>query len=588
MHGGPGSGKTTISIIKADLLVTQKLRPGQKVLFLSFARATVTRVVEALAEHSKAKPEVRRNVAVDTYHAFFWRILKTQGYLLGLPRRLDILPPAARAVALSHIRHKFGSSRKLTPTDAEEKEKLETEELNRLAFKEGKVCFDLFADITGALLAGSAKIRGLLSTAYPVVILDEFQDTNAGQWLVVQQFGIGSTLIALADAEQRIYDFIGADPERLNHFRQRFTHKEVDLGGENHRSVGTDIALFGNHLLTGKFQKAYKGLQVFTFEANENQAQAELRGQTLQARQRLIKAKGAAAPWSLAVLVPTKKLMRWVSDSFRAPLGTMPTINHRAAIDMEGAILAAEIIAFLLQPHSSPEDFGWFVDLLCNFFRGKGGDDPAISDIEESLRIRKAFDRSAANKLKGKAPPANSIIIPSTGGYEQCLAYVRTGNPDEDWLAIRDILASCGCKRLARVAEEARNVRLLERGTQLREALALDWRDNGCYANALAIVRDAFVREHFATATRTESGVIVMNMHKAKGKQFDEVIIFEGWPRTHRGTIVANFDRIVRENTRTGDLTHARQNFRVSVTRAKLRTTILTPKIDPCVLLLPG
>lgn len=580
--GGPGSGKTTIAILKAAKL-TAELKPGQSALFLSFARATVTRILEAMDEEKALTNAEKKRIDVDTYHAFFWRILKTHGYLVGLPRKLEIVTPPNEAIALSSIRRTYPSARKQTQHQKSEREAKEQAERLRLAEKEGRVCFSLFAHYVSVLLSRSSKVRRLIVEAFPVVILDEFQDTTADQWKTVKALGDGGKLIALADPEQRIFEFAGAEEKRLQQYRDTFKPDEFDLKGDNHRSKGTDIVIFGNDILAAKYtQSNYVGVHYGVFASNTNQAFAALHGQALQARSRLI--ESGRKHWTLGVLVPTKKFTRLVSDRFRDRYSGMASINHHAAVDMEGPVLAAEFLAFLLQQVPGPEGHRKAVDLMCSYYRGCGGDTLTVQNTKEADAIAKALDRHYERVSAGKSSPKGIFKA-----INEALILVEnltlTGDPDADWLAVRKVLEESDCQRLKELASEVRNVRLLERGTQLRQALSADWRQSGGYPNALEITRQAFVQEHFATAGRPERGVVVMNMHKSKGKQFDEVIIFEGWPRMKGNQIMGNPDRIVRSNEPAYNTAQARQNFRVSITRAKVRLTILTPKADPCILL---
>jgi DNA helicase II / ATP-dependent DNA helicase PcrA len=581
--GGPGSGKTTVAIVKAAQIAGRGLTPGQKILFLSFARATVSRVIEAIQHEQEISQELQRRIEVDTYHSFFWRILKAHGYLVGLPRTMTILTPQGVSVALSEIRANYG--RRMSDGERAERRTRETAEKARLAKDEGRVCFDLFADYAGDILQGSARVRQLIATKYPVIILDEFQDTNAGQWRVVKELGRHVELHALADPEQRIYDWIGADPERLNHFIEAFTPTVKDLADDNHRSTGTEIAMFGNDILKGIYRKTtYVGVECTTYEPYEALAYTALVTQVYRARERLV--ASSKRDWSLAVLVPTKKLTQAVSDAFREPPANMKEIRHTANVDMDAAILGAHIIAFLMQPDLDGRHFAQFIGLLCDYFHGKGGDEVTKGDLQASKSMRSAFEEWVARKAAGKAVRGNSILVDVLTVYTVAMALPLCGDPEKDWLAVRRSLSEGACWRLREIAEEVRNVRLLERGMVLRQGLSQDWRDNGAYANALDIIKQAFIHEHFSTNTKPESGVVVMNMHKAKGKQFDEVIIFEGYPRFANRKVVANPDRIVQSNLRENIDEQTRHNFRVAVTRAKQKTLILTPHRDPCVILL--
>ena len=586
VKGGPGSGKTTVSILKAAKIVREGLGRPRRVLFLSFARATVSRVLEAIDETGGLSSEVKRQIEVDTYHAFFWRLIRSHGYLLGLPRRLEVLTPHSEAVVLSDIRNEYGPADKLGREERREKQRCEYERRLCIAMEDGRVCFDLFAEFAGQLLHGSEKVRMLVANAYPTIVLDEFQDTADAQWNVIRALGRNSRLLALADPEQRIFDFIGAHPERLRHLQGEFAVSVFDLGAECHRSKGTDIARFGNDVLKGRLSRSnYDGVHCRVFEANPNQAFSKVVVETLQARKRLLERGGKN--WSLAVLVPTKRMSRQVSDVLRSPIGKLPRVEHDAAVDVVAAILGSEVIAYALQSAGGRGDMGKFVELICRYFRGKGGDTPAKSNLEEASRIEKAYETVRARRLAGREPSRSSVFLPMEAACASVVELQLVGDPARDWVAIRTHFAGCGCRRLEAIASEVRNIRLLERGTQLRSDLSENWREDGRYSRARDIVRQAFVQEHFSSNLRPERGVVVMNMHKAKGKQFDEVIVFEGWPRySKKKKIVGNPDRIVRGNLKANVDDQTRQNLRVSVTRARSRTTLLTPKVDPCVLLI--
>ena len=275
--------------------------------------------------------------------------------------------------------------------------------------------------------------------------------------------------------------------------------------------------MFGNHLLTREFrQEPYQGIDFKEFASNPNQAVASLFTQVLKARKRLIEA--ARKDWSLVIFVPTKQMTRLVSDKLREPFGNVPRISHTAAVDMEGPILAAEVIAFLLQQRSLNGCFDEFVEVLCSFFHGRGGAAPTKGDLLEPARFRAALAKWNDCVAKGKPIPANSVLQATFAVHQAIAAVKLTGDPDADWMALRAVLEAGGCARVADIAREARNVRLLDRGTQLRQGLSQDWRNFAGYRNALAVTRQAFIQEHFATAHKPESGVVVMIMDKAKGK----------------------------------------------------------------------
>jgi hypothetical protein len=99
--------------------------------------------------------------------------------------------------------------------------------------------FDLFAAAASHLLARSEALRRIICDAYPVIVLDEFQDTNAAEWRFISTLGKSSRLIAFADAQQRSYEFRGAVIHAASASSSAPSIRTHSISLVNHRSDGT-------------------------------------------------------------------------------------------------------------------------------------------------------------------------------------------------------------------------------------------------------------------------------------------------------------------------------------------------------------
>lgn len=552
--GGPGSGKTTIALVKASTeLSARTLAPNQKILFLSFARATIVRVIE------QAKLRIprgsQRELEINTYHGFAWNFIRTFGHLLTGHTRLRLLPPPEAASRMAGV-----------PKDDR------PAKLRQLLSEEGILGFDLFAELAADLLEQSPRLCRLLSDSYPIIILDEFQDTNLDEWRIIGALGKDSRIIALADAEQRIYEFRGADPARIGQFIETFSPSIFDFGNENNRSDGTDITTFGNDLLTGaNICKSYTHVQVNKYKFYRDEPHCPVKHTVLTARQRLVRSQNP--DWSLAILVSSKDMMLQVSKYLASSSNRLPKIAHDALIDPEGPALSAVFIASLLEgaPTRAELTRNLMADLI-NHIRGCQGGGISQQNLALAIALQSYLD-SCALRGKKRLELLSEVQAISTARMGLAL----TGDPTHDWSEIRRLMDGAVHDALKAVAEDARFIRLLHRGTDLRESLAERWRIEGAYNSAREFVSNALLQEHFSSSMRVWRGVNIMTIHKSKGKEFDEVIVFEGW-RT---------GRLLRQDATARDIEQARLTLRVAVTRARQRTTFLTPSWASCPLLCP-
>jgi DNA helicase-2/ATP-dependent DNA helicase PcrA len=562
VSGGPGSGKTTIALRKAVKRIQEGMSPGQSALFLSFSRAAVARILDAAKLEANAAEQDQ--LSIQTFHSFFWDILKAHAYLLGVPRKLSILLPQDEKALSGGID---------AEDDGWDQWLVERERLFR---EEGRIAFDLFAPNATRLLATSSHLLSSLARRHPIIIVDEAQDTGQFAWQCIEMLAPYVQIVCLADLEQQIFDYLpGVGPERIAAIRAALNPLEVDLGMQNHRSPDSEILAFANDILAGQARGApYKGVSSFSYRPenptpNWNHVLRRAMAQLLSK----IRVESGNLPETLAILVSNNRSALRMSNALNAiEPNTGKAVRHKLLFDEAEALLSARFAAFLLEPKDLARmelDVAASMELIAAARRATGQAKAAVAKLLEQAEKIRGGKTLNVNIVKALRDLIAGLHIESF-----------TGNPETDWLTVKQALRATGQDELLRVASQLDFLVAFRRGHRISAGLANEWLRDGAYTNARLALDQALAQEQILDGTEAPAGLQVMNFHKAKGKQFDGVIIVREARRTAAGVESSFIWR--------GDQApypKSRKVLRVGITRARVHTLIVNPMWPLCPLL---
>lgn len=540
--GGPGSGKTTLALHKAQANCA-RLEPGQEILFLSFSRSAVRQIMNRGRDVLNASE--RKLIRVKTYHLFCLETLMTHGRLL-YGHKVTFLYPAQEKLQKAAFPGEDWNA-----------------ERTRLAQEKGLFAFEYLATATADLFERSSAIRNLFANKYPFVIVDEFQDTDNDQWRLIQVFLQEMDVVCLADPEQRIYEYQkGVDPARIAKFKDGFHPREFDLGTDNHRNPEGTILRFAQAVLNNEppppqNSRSRSRIRLASYAAND--FASTVHAGVLWTKRKLLN-QGTVDP-SLAVLCKTNALVKRVSEyisrnNTRQGKALSP-VEHDALVDMELAVAAAQVMGSILEwpakeYHSAVQDT---VRWISQYYRLKN----AISTSATASNETQKYARAADAMANGRSPRSQAVKdLMKLAQKELALS----GTFRHHWRQARQILED-----IRTLAPLVRSIGQIRNTDFLEEDLAKRWLEKGNYRGAPDLIERSFRKRW--DEDQGKRGCVLMTIHKSKGKEFDGVVLVEG----RSGTRSAFFDQSPTDANR-------RLLF-VGITRARSLVTIIRPEGAP-------
>ncbi|MCS5694995.1 UvrD-helicase domain-containing protein [Desulfofundulus thermocisternus] len=249
---GYGKTKTMISKI-AYILASGKLPNPKKILALTFSVNAAYKIKKDVAEQlpkllksGNFNPgRINEKVFISNYHGFCRHILKLYGYLIHENlRNVDTF----RSIDDSDIETMTNLGVGLTYEDAQELSELSDaikavrgkyinenfksylEKVKAHLLPNNYITYNSIILFVLQLFIDYPELLRFYHQYFPIIIVDEFQDTNIINYALLRCLVSELTkVIFIGDPLQRIYGFIGAVPNLMDRAKENYGMKEIKL-----------------------------------------------------------------------------------------------------------------------------------------------------------------------------------------------------------------------------------------------------------------------------------------------------------------------------------------------------------------------
>jgi DNA helicase-2/ATP-dependent DNA helicase PcrA len=468
---GAGSGKTRVLTARIAHLITDHGVPAQRIFAVTFTNKAAGEMRSRVAQLLGSDP---RGLWIGTFHSLSARLLRREAPLLGFGPNFTIYDSDDSEALVKRLLEAKQYSPKAYPPRAvhgvisgAKNRMLQPAELGAQADTPLlRVAAEIYAALVPALKQANAMdfddllLHPLVlfrehperlaywQDRFQHVLVDEFQDTNAAQYLLVKQLALRHhNLCVVGDDDQAIYGWRGADVRHMLAFQNDFPGTKLVRLEQNYRSTqiildAANGVIAENKTRLGKtlFTEKKGGAPVILLSAADERDEAEWLASEFARRA----ADGDIPYDGMAILYRTNAQSRPMEEAFRfrgIPYRLIGAISFYERREVKDVLAYMRLIA-------NPADDEAFLRAVNTPRRGIGEaslavlgraaatwrktllDTARIADRVSDLRpnVRQALMGFAelADRLRGavgQADPATALeTVLATTGYEQHLA----------------------------------------------------------------------------------------------------------------------------------------------------------------------